>query len=125
MAQAMRLKADAKAHAEILRLLDDYLAAAAAPRGPPSGSGQRKTNTSDRGSRCSSIPSSRPRTGDSTSIDYPTPGAYLDHGAILLLRNAFELFQRDDLLSDLLAHLRKRPTTRRATPRRRSTPGSS
>src|SRR5262249_45601343 len=35
------------------------------------------------------------------------PGAYLDAGAIQLLRNAYELFRRDDLLSDLVAHVGK------------------
>jgi len=41
------------------------------------------------------------------SIDLPQPNDYLDQGAIALLRNAFEIFKKADLLSDLFAHFRK------------------
>src|SRR6185436_13606736 len=44
-------------------------------------------------------------------IQYPQPGEYYDHGMILLLRNAYELLDRDDLLSDLFAHFRSRLAT--------------
>src|SRR5262249_22987306 len=40
-------------------------------------------------------------------IEFPTPGRHLDYSAILTLRNAFAVFQRDDLLSDLQAHIAK------------------
>jgi hypothetical protein len=40
------------------------------------------------------------------SIDYPQPNAYYDSAAIQVLRNAFELYKRDDLLSDLTTHLK-------------------
>ena len=40
-------------------------------------------------------------------MDYPTPNPYYDLAAIQVLRNAFELYKREDLLSDLLVHLKK------------------
>jgi tetratricopeptide (TPR) repeat protein len=39
-------------------------------------------------------------------LDFPRPNDYFDYGAIMLLRNAYEYYKRDDLLSDLLAHVR-------------------
>ena len=41
------------------------------------------------------------------SIDFPRANEYLDTDAILVLRTAFELYKRDDLLSDLVAHFRR------------------
>jgi hypothetical protein len=38
-------------------------------------------------------------------LDYPAPNAYHDQTAIALLRNAYEIYKRDDLLSDLFKHL--------------------
>ena len=40
------------------------------------------------------------------AIDFPTPNAYFDAGGIQVLRNAFEIFKRDDVASDLIAHFR-------------------
>ncbi len=42
------------------------------------------------------------------NIDYPSPNRYFDGPAIQVLRTAFEIYKRDDLLSDLFAHLRQR-----------------
>jgi tetratricopeptide (TPR) repeat protein len=41
------------------------------------------------------------------NIDYPLPNRYFDGSAIQVLRTAFEIYKRDDLLSDLFAHLRQ------------------
>ncbi len=43
----------------------------------------------------------------SVSIDFPRANEYFDTDAILVLRTAFELYKRDDLLSDLVAHFRR------------------
>ena len=40
-------------------------------------------------------------------ISFPKPNEYLDETAIQLLRTAFELYKRDDLLSDLVSHFRR------------------
>ena len=41
-------------------------------------------------------------------IAYPTVHRYYDESAIQVLRTAFEVYKRDDLLSDLFAHVKKR-----------------
>ena len=41
------------------------------------------------------------------AIAYPQDNEYLDSGVILMLRTAFEVFKRDDLLSDLVNHFRR------------------
>jgi tetratricopeptide (TPR) repeat protein len=109
MARAMFRLADAKAYGDILRLLDRYLASLHDPA-------RRKQAASARpgaGALATPAPinnqvvvwlSANPT---SVPIDYPVPDAYLDAAAIQLLRNAFELYRRGDLLSDLLAHVRK------------------
>ena len=41
------------------------------------------------------------------SIDFPQVNEYLDPTAIQVLRQAYEIYRRDDLLSDLVAHFRR------------------
>src|SRR5262249_33675022 len=47
-----------------------------------------------------------PKQQQQIKIDYPIPNEFYDAGAVGLLRNVFELFKRDDVLSDLVKHLR-------------------
>jgi tetratricopeptide (TPR) repeat protein len=42
------------------------------------------------------------------NIDYPSANRYFDQSAIQILRTAFEIYKRDDLVSDLFTHVRKR-----------------
>src|SRR5207248_2620186 len=39
-------------------------------------------------------------------VDYPPANEYYDQGALLLLRQAFELYRRVDLVTDLMALIR-------------------
>ncbi len=101
--ETMRARADAKAHAAIPRLFEAYLAAsrrqhkAAGPKSHrPLSSPQQQNYTVYVG-----------RNQQWISIDFPQPNDYLDEGAIELLRNAYELYKRDDVLSDLFDHFRK------------------
>ncbi len=48
-----------------------------------------------------------------SSLDYPLPNAYFDFGSLNFLRNAFELFRRDDLVGDLIDHLNTRSRSER------------
>src|SRR5262249_41536800 len=105
MAQLMRARADAKAHGDVLRLLDRYLAYLRSPAQVAQRVRARNTPSPYYGTQAYQIYLAK--TPRYTQIDYPTPGASLAYGAILLLRNAFELFRRDDLLSDLVAHVGK------------------
>ena len=102
---AMRLKADAKAYPEILRVLDEELAALREPARVAERARATRTSTPSPSPPMYAV-FTAPRQTLAT-IDFPTAGPYLDHGAILLLRNAYALFKRDDLLSDLRTHLRK------------------
>jgi tetratricopeptide (TPR) repeat protein len=104
LSQAMLARADAKVHADIPRLYEVYLSASRR---------QRKASGHRASSRSLSSPQQRNymiyagRNRRMVSIDFPQPNDYLDDGAIELLRNAFELYKRDDLLSDLFGHFRK------------------
>ncbi len=63
-----------------------------------------------RQSRLNSIPQYQVWVGKTSryvQIAFPVPNEYLDSSAIQLLRSAFELYKRDDLTSDLVAHFRK------------------
>ena len=103
--RAMRVKADAKAYPEVLRILDEGLAALRDPARVAERARASKASSSTP-TRISYFNYASDRSGN-VSFDFPAPGPYLDPGALLLLRNAFGLYQRDDLLSDLRAHLRK------------------
>src|SRR5262249_2343320 len=104
LGEAMRARADAKGHAGIPRLYHAYLKAS-----------RRQQKSSGRvSSRTFSSPNNQTyyfvyvgRNRQSVLIDYPQANDYLDGGAIELLRSAFELYKRDDLLSDLFAHFRQ------------------
>ena len=102
---ALRHKTGSRAHAAVLRLLDDYMTALRRPALAAERIRMAKKSSTTL-FRYEIISSSNIRS--LLMIDYPAPGAYFDAGAILLLRNAFELFKRDDLLSDLLAHVGRR-----------------
>ena len=49
-------------------------------------------------------------TGGKTSkyirVEFPLPDDYVDETAIQVVRTAFEIYKRDDLVSDLVAHFR-------------------
>ncbi len=105
LGRAMSKRADDKAHPDVLHLLDRYLATriresklALASRRP--GSGQQYYG----GHYHYQIWMGPNQRG--VNLDFPYPNDYFDHGAIQLLRQAFELYKRDDLLSDLFKHLR-------------------
>jgi tetratricopeptide (TPR) repeat protein len=102
LGQVMGVRGAAKGHADVLRLLDHYLAYQ-----------RRQPRTTRPAAGTRSGPASRQYvsvwTGPSANVvalDYPLPNAYHDETAITLLRNAFEIYKRDDLLSDLFKHLR-------------------
>ena len=101
----MRLKADAGQHGEILRVLDEEMAAARSP----ARAGERVRASKASPSTVTPARYAVYTTSASilTSIDFPTAGVHLDHSGLMLLRNVFALFSRDDKLGDLKAHLRK------------------
>lgn len=97
-----------KKHDEVIAILDRYLdfnqQRSAIERAKPRRSGQRTSR--NQGSTYYQI-----YTGKSTThvnIAYPSPGPFYDSQAIMLLRNAYEVFLRNDLVSDLQKHLETR-----------------
>jgi tetratricopeptide (TPR) repeat protein len=105
--RAMLNRRDAKADGDVFRLFDHYLQAARRPdritkrvRAIASASANANNNNSR----------FQVWTGKNvkfSSITYPMPNPYYDLAGIQVLRNAYELFKRDDLLSDLTTHLKK------------------
>jgi tetratricopeptide (TPR) repeat protein len=109
MAQTMAARADAKAHADVLKLLDRYLNYVRSPAQVASRARASGSSTASQLANLGTINYTIYLTKTPTSIrlDFPGNSAYLDIGAITLLRNAYELYKRDDLLSDLITHVRK------------------
>lgn len=104
----MGLSGAAKKDAEVLNLLDrgmDFNAARAT---------QERLRSAGRPKRAASnSPYSYytvyyGKTPTSARFSFPSPGEYFDQGVIALLRNAYEIFLRNDNLSDLQKHLAQR-----------------
>ena len=100
--------ADAKRYGDILRLYDRYWAYVLQ---------QKRTAARPTAARRSTSVASLPyftiyvgKTPKNIRVAFPLPNNYFDFNAIQLLRNAYELYKRDDLLSDLVAHLRAAAT---------------
>ncbi|OYV84432.1 MAG: hypothetical protein B7Z73_15450, partial [Planctomycetia bacterium 21-64-5] len=104
LARLMSERADKKEHADILRLYDRYWAYHL---------DQKRLAARPTSTRRTSSNANMPyyslfqgKNQKHIRISFPLPNDYFDFSGILLLRNAYELFKRDDLLSDLVAHLR-------------------
>lgn len=108
--RTMGFRAEAKAFSDVLRILDHQLAIAlrAPPGSRPSGmhflqsignQGRLRTNQT------------LIWLGEKTNyvqVEYPDANPYLDEGTFQVLFEAFEVYKRADLLTDLFAHLRDR-----------------
>jgi tetratricopeptide (TPR) repeat protein len=99
LAQSMNARATAKAHADVLRFLDAYLVALRR---------QNRTNPPlrSRGSNPGYYQLWIGRNPRYSHFDFPDPNDYYDYGALLLLREAYELYRQADLVSDLVKHFR-------------------
>jgi tetratricopeptide (TPR) repeat protein len=100
--QVMNKRADAKAYGDVARVLDRYLASIRSSEAVARRA--KATGGSSRAGRNYIMHVAKAQRY--ISIDYPLPNAYYDSAAIQVLRNAFELYKRDDLLSDLTTHLK-------------------
>jgi tetratricopeptide (TPR) repeat protein len=98
----MNARAEALALADVPRVLDYYLAAQRRQKqaAPPSAAARYNPNAGQ--PYFVYVGTRNPRV----EIDYPVPNGYFDFGGLNLLREAFELYQRADLLTDLLGQLR-------------------
>jgi tetratricopeptide (TPR) repeat protein len=101
--EMMALLADKKAHADVLKLVDGFFAAYDEPdRAAERRKRYRAGTQGQRGQFGVQIKSGRYYRY--VQIDFPTPNRELDTSALTVLRAAFELFKRDDVLSDLFTH---------------------
>ncbi len=105
IAQVMGIKADEKDQAAILRLLDHHLATSSRPDRVAR---RIKAKNAPPGANTNYflLYTSKNSSNRTTTIDFPSPNPYFDYGSIYVLRNAFEIFRKDDLTSDLIAHFR-------------------
>ncbi len=108
MIRGMIVRAQAKGYADIPKLIDYHLQSLRRQR--QSG---RKSSTVSRISNSGQVvrnvviyaPGGRARA---LSIDYPAANAYFDQAGIQMLRNAYEIYKRDDIISDFVTHFRNR-----------------
>jgi hypothetical protein len=105
--QLMSARAEQKAHGDVLRLWDHFeqLRAAELVSEVSTTSRRQSANRSRR-----NYVQIYHRAGHyrHQNVDFPYPVEYLDQQAFSVLRNMYEMYQRDDLLSDLVKHLRQR-----------------
>jgi tetratricopeptide (TPR) repeat protein len=108
LGQLMGISGVAKKDAEVLALLDAYLdynqARSVQDRQKTAGRPKRAAM----GQSYGYYPVWYGKTQLDARFSFPSPGEYFDTTAIQLLRNAYEVFQRNDVLSDLHKHLKER-----------------
>ena len=111
MGQGMTALADKKEYADLLRLLDYNLATVRRKNEHQSpGAAARALRARYQAQRPGYSPSYAIWIGSdyrSVPLAFPMVSEYLDRNTIAVLRTAFELYKRDDLLSDLIAHYRR------------------
>lgn len=110
LAQLIGRQGEARKHDDVLALLDRYLdfqianskqTRAAAARRPA-----RNRQAQARSTNYINVWYGNSQSG--VQLDYPQPNQFLDYAAIVMLRNAFEVYRRNDLTSDLVAHCNNR-----------------
>ncbi|MDR3639221.1 MAG: DUF1583 domain-containing protein [Isosphaeraceae bacterium] len=111
LAKAMTLRADARAYGDILRLLDRYDASQLLQQQQQQGQRRRSSLPNPNATRNYVQIWTNPRQLRAVQLDFPGPNDLYDLGSIQLLRNAYELFRRGDLLSDLVSHYRAKAET--------------
>ncbi len=105
--QCMAVRAEKKAHADVLKLLDYGLTAARRRLATQSPASTRAART--RYANQGNAPGYQIWTGKTTrymQIAFPLPNEYMDEHIISLLRSAYELYKTADLLTDLTGHFR-------------------
>lgn len=107
ISQAMSVAAGQKAHANALRLVDHVLDLNRKRYEQPTAASRRRTRNTYPSGYAPSYQIWLGRNARYVRFAFPSPNAYLETDGITTLRTAYELFKRDDLLSDLLSHFRK------------------
>ncbi len=103
--QCMTQRADSKAHDDIRKILDHELAANRRRQERQSPGSSRARTVSQSGTMIRQ--SSGGMVVRAFQLNFPSPNEYLDESAIQVLRSAYDLYKRDDLMSDIVSHFRK------------------
>ncbi len=104
--QCMTQRAGRKAHDDILRILDHQLAAVERRQARSSGA-PRASQTVARRVGTTYYQNSNGTMVRVVQVAFPTPNEIFDESAIQVLRSAFDIYKRDDLMSDLVSHFRR------------------
>ena len=112
LSEGMSVCAGRKAYDDVLKILDYELAALRRRLEHQSPGAAARANRAMYASYgagyIAAVPDLGRQDAPSTSrVDFPLPNDYVDETAIQVLRTAFELYKRDDLVSDLVAHFRR------------------
>ncbi len=105
--QLMAKRDHAKAHADVLKVLDHYFDWYAQHELVAK---RHRTHQTSNPGQANAVQFNM-RFGKNyqwINVAYPTANAYFDVAAIQMLRAAYELYKRDDLMSDLMAHTKER-----------------
>ncbi len=116
LCQAVNACADRKDYSQLLKLVDSTIDAARRKSQQQSPGAAARARRSRRSSFFGAgvVPLYSIPVGSGSvrvAIAYPQDNEYLDSGVILMLRTAFEVYKRDDLLSDLVNHFRRQAAT--------------
>ena len=115
LARVMLARANEKNHADVLKILDDHLDSRRIA--DPAARRARASNSTQVDVTRITYPIFSSQTASRLySLDFPAPSPYLDGGSILLLRNAFALFQRDGILANLIDDSRRRADAKPGDP---------
>lgn len=106
----MRKRADEKAYPDAIKILDRFLLTARRNR---ESSGARSKSRSygnpwGGGYAAYQVALSGSKNFNYIQFDYPSSNSFYDYGALTILRNAYEMLQSADVLSDLVDHFKKR-----------------
>ncbi len=107
ISRAMLARFDAKAPADVVRLLDHYMLAARRPERITRRARAIASSSASANSNNNRFQIWTSKAVNFSSTTYPLPNPYFDMAGIQVLRNAYELYKRDDLLSDLTTHLKQ------------------
>jgi hypothetical protein len=107
MTQMMSKRGEAGAHDDVLLLLDRCLAALSR-RPAPATHARPAQRGSDRQSYAAIW---RGEYQQHESLDFPHPNRYIDQNCLNVLRQAYDIHEQNDLVSDLVAHCRDRAAT--------------
>ena len=112
--EMMVARADKQAYADVLTLLDAFFDGYDRPERVAERLKARRASAVGNAGQVG-IEFKVGKASEYIEIDFPAPDRFLNESAIQMLRYAFEIHKRNDLMSDLIAHARKRADAAKGT----------